>query len=78
MRLCAVKNKSIFGITQHPRLIDLLFDVVIDLSIFSAPCLRKKMEIQQSHDNGLPLIGVTEPICDTDGYFRASQCYGSV
>ncbi|WAR04196.1 SAX-like protein [Mya arenaria] len=43
-----------------------------------APCLRRKEEIERGRQNGLPLIGVSEPVCDVNGNFHAVQCFGSV
>lgn len=42
------------------------------------PCLRKREEIRQAQENGLPLIGVTMPQCDANGMYAAVQCTGSV
>ncbi|KAL4228463.1 Nidogen-2 [Mactra antiquata] len=42
------------------------------------PCLRRKAEIQKSKENGLPLIGVSDPQCDSDGNYMVAQCEGSV
>merc|ERR1712150_152210 len=36
------------------------------------------MEIERSKQNDIPLIGVTEPVCDANGYFSPVQCFGSV
>ncbi|XP_045209457.2 thyroglobulin-like [Mercenaria mercenaria] len=44
----------------------------------NTPCLRKKEEIRKSQENGLPLIGVTEPQCDENGEYAPVQCEGSV
>lgn len=42
------------------------------------PCLRRKEEIRKSQENGLPLIGVIEPQCDTNGQYAPVQCEGSI
>ncbi|XP_060589673.1 thyroglobulin-like [Ruditapes philippinarum] len=49
-----------------------------DDSIANSICLRKKEEIRMSKENGLPLIGVMEPQCDSNGEYAPAQCEGSV
>lgn len=44
----------------------------------TGPCLKRKQEIELARQNELPLIGVSEPVCDADGYYSPVQCIGSV
>ncbi|KAH3699284.1 equistatin-like [Dreissena polymorpha] len=47
-------------------------------TVTDAPCAVRKEEIRRAQANGLPLIGVSSPSCDVNGYYSAVQCIGSV